>query len=131
LLAVNIPAARRFLALLMSLFTLHLMVGSDAACASHGSRAAAAAGAVTSGEAGMHDASMPGMHAGSAQAPAECATPMPDRCCEAMSSCGVASHLSATTRVETPADGHEPARPGTVEQLASFQPAPEPPPPKA
>jgi hypothetical protein len=128
---VNIPAARRFLALLMSLSMLHLMVGSDAACASAGARTTVAAGAVMSGEAGMHDASMPGMHADRVQAPAECATPMPDRCCAAMSSCGVTSHLSAAMRVEMPTDGDEPARSGTVAQLASFQTAPEPPPPKA
>lgn len=120
--------------MLMSLSMLHLFaVGGDPACPPPG----AAAGMSGMAHDSTHDVSAPGMHgekaaaAPTASSPRDCASPMPDRCCVAMSSCGVAVHLRAPLRGVGPTIARASVPSEAVTMLASIVAAPEPPPPKA
>jgi hypothetical protein len=131
---------RRLVALLTTVATLHLSVAAgDAACAPH-----ATSGHATGGAAAVQSA-MPvdGHVMPAAVAPAipaayaagsditPCETPAPQHCCEALSGCGptsvVESHRPASPCAEPAAVR---IRGALHDALASFAPAPEPPPPK-
>lgn len=119
---------------------LHLMlVGSDLACASHGASGGPAMAAMVMPDAPAHEGgahataamtAMPDDHA-TAQAAQDCATPTQNRCCEAMSSCGVTTMVSAVRRPAVPVLSPDAAPLHASNPLVSVLQAPEPPPPKA
>ena len=117
---------RRFVGVLLALFTVHLtMVAPDSACitSGHESHAAVMRGAtVTSG------APDDGMSHGASKMP--CDAPISAHCCDAFASCTVAIALETREHV-LDAAALPSAVPTTSEQpLLSRARGPEPPPPK-
>lgn len=118
---------RRLLALVSGLAMLHLTLVGQLPCAPDGSAATTKAHSMDAMD--MGDMAMGGSHADSHHAPSNQQTPQ--KCCEAMSGCGISVSIAAATRVAAAMSPNSDAP--VMEQVAllSFQTAPEPPPPKA
>ena len=121
----DIMSVRRVVALLLTLFTFHLMlVGPDNVCTMHGHSAQPSA------MSGMADHGSPDadMHDGQSKVP--CDTPTSAHCCDAFASCAIAVALDAGEQVIAVAPLAEAVAASIDDPLLSRALGPEPPPPK-